>query len=1155
MNPKKLDKSNSPRPRLRALILEDNPQDAKLSVALLKRGGYEPQFEVVDSPRAFEERLQQGEFDIIIADYNLHTWTALDALEILKQSGKDIPLIVSTGSLGDEPAVECVKQGAADFVLKDRPARLALAVERALEEKRLRQEREGALTALRKSEAGLAEAQRIAHLGSWESDLTTDALECSDEVYRIFGAGKNQFARTNQAFFEFVHPDDREKVQAASQAAQAGGPPFDIEHRIVRPDGSILCVHEKAEILRDDKGRAIRMVGTVHDITERKRAEQALRASEDRYRDLVEHSHDLICTHDLQGRILSVNETPAASLGLKTDDLLGKNLRDVLAPEVRQGFEAYLEDIQKNGVTQGLMRVHTASGERRIWEYHNTLRTEGVAAPIVRGVAHDVTERLRAEKALRESEARYRVLFERNLAGIVQATLDGEILNCNESFARIFGYSSSQEALGHSLEESWFDPAEREAFIARLQREGALQDVELRVRRRDGRRFWILENLSLVKPTNGGMAIIEATVFDITERKRAEESLRESEARFRRLVESNMMGITIGDDCGLIVYANDAYLGMVGYTREDLATGRLRWDVFTPPDQQHIIETIRRQLNTAGVTEPLETVNLHKDGRRVPVLIGLARLEGVESQAICFAIDLTERKRAEAENARLMTAIEQSPNAVTITDVEGAIQYVNPAFSRITGYSREEVLGKNPRILKSGQHDRAFYERMWQAILGGETWHGELVNRRKDGKLYNEETYIAPVRNSSGEITHFIAIKQDITARKELEEQLRQAQKMEAVGQLAGGVAHDFNNLLTIINGYSQLLLENLGETNALRAQVAEIQKAGERAAGLTQQLLAFSRRQVLNLQVLDLNQVIRDTHKMLHRMIGEDIECHMVLHPELWNIRADPGQIAQIIMNLGVNARDAMPQGGVFTIETSNAELTEAYAATHAEVTPGRYAVLAVSDTGIGMDRETQARIFEPFFTTKEPGKGTGLGLATVYGIVKQSGGHIWVYSEPGKGTTFKVYLPHAEGDGGRGAIPGERRENYRGTETILLVEDEASVRRLVAEVLRSQGYDVLVASNPEEATQISGGYAKAIHLLLTDLVMPRWNGRQLAENLVLSRPEMKVLFMSGYTDDTVVRQGAIQEGTPFLQKPFTPESLVRRVRGVLDSRLTIVD
>jgi PAS domain S-box-containing protein len=413
----------------------------------------------------------------------------------------------------------------------------------------------------------------------------------------------------------------------------------------------------------------------------------------------------------------------------------------------------------------------------------------------------------------------------------------------------------------------------------------------------------------------------------------------------------------------------------------------------------------------------------------------MARLPSAVGRALEAKATRAERKRAEAERVRLMTAIEQSADSVLMTDINGCIEYANYAFEKITGYSRQEVLGENPRLLKSGKHDKAFYENLWNTILEGKTWHGEIINRRKDGSLTADEMRIAPVRGERGEVTGFIAINRDVTERKQLEEQLRQAQKMEAVGRLAGGVAHDFNNLLTVIKGYTQLLSNHLAADNPLHGHVDEIQKAGDRAAGLTRQLLAFSRQQVLAPQVLDLSAVIANMEKMLRRLIGEDIELATIKGEGLGRVKADPGQIEQVIMNLAVNARDAMPKGGKLTIETANVEMDPAYTRNHVAGIPGVYVMLAVSDTGIGMDARTLAHIFEPFFTTKERGKGTGLGLSTVYGIVKQSGGNIWAYSEPGHGATFKIYLPRLLEGAEAAEQPKAQTRLQGGSETVLLV------------------------------------------------------------------------------------------------------------------------
>ena len=512
--------------------------------------------------------------------------------------------------------------------------------------------------------------------------------------------------------------------------------------------------------------------------------------------------------------------------------------------------------------------------------------------------------------------------------------------------------------------------------------------------------------------------------------------------------------------------------------------------------------------------------------------------------------EIAERKHAEEMRDRLGMAVEQAAEAIVITDINGTILYVNPAFEQISGYAREEAVGKNPRILQSGRHDREYYREMWSTLTRGETWSGNILNRRKDGQLYEEVAIISPVRDESGKIVNYVGVKRDVTREVEMEEQLRQSQKMEAIGKLAGGIAHDFNNLLTAITGYTDILIGRLGPGDPGRTEVEEIQKAGNRAAALTRQLLAFSRKQILRPRVVDLNRVIGDMGKMLRQLIGEDIEFLTILSKDLWKVRVDPGQIEQVLMNLVVNARDAMQAEGRLIIETANVDLDDDCVREHPYVKAGPHAMIAVTDTGCGMSDETSSRIFEPFFTTKPQGKGTGLGLSTVYGIVKQSQGYIWVYSEVGKGTTFKVYLPRVEEQEGQSLEEPELvPKKWMGSETILLAEDEILVRDLVQTILRSHGYAVVEARDGVDALEVVRKFGGVIHLLLTDVGMPRMGGRELAMRIAPLRPGIRVLYMSGYTETAIVHEGELDVGTVFLQKPFRPEALLRKVREILDS------
>jgi PAS domain S-box-containing protein len=741
-----------------------------------------------------------------------------------------------------------------------------------------------------------------------------------------------------------------------------------------------------------------------------------------------------------------------------------------------------------------------------------------------------------------------RDLWERLPVALYRTTPDGRILDVNRAFVACFR-SPSREALLHArADDLYVEPDDRRRAEALLESQGLLRDFEAQMRRVDGTTFWARATVRLQPGAGGHPIVCEGVVTDITEHRRADQALQSSESRYRRLFEAAQDGILILDaESAEIVDVNPFLCHLLGLTREEVL-GRKLWEI--GPFKDALASKINfRALQAADYIRyenlPLETAA----GREIRVEF-VSNVYSVEGGRViqCNVRDITERTQAAETQAVLARAVEQAAEAVVITDAEGAIIYVNPAFERVSGWTREEALGQNPRILKSGTQDHAVYRRMWDTLAGGEVWTGRLVNRRKDGALFEEEATISPVRGASGQIVNFVAVKRDVTNETRLEQQLFQAQKMEAIGRLAGGVAHDFNNLLSIITGYGEIVHRRLAAEDPLKGKMEQIVRAAERAAGLTRQLLAFSRKQVLQPRILDLNAVVVDMEKMLRRLIGEDVELATDLAPGLGSVKADAGQIEQVLMNLAVNARDAMPEGGRITIETRNAELDSDYAAAHPPTRPGPHVMLALSDTGTGMDEATQARMFEPFFTTKELGKGTGLGLSTVYGIVKQSEGYIWVYSEVGSGSTFKIYLPRVDEQASRTTAEVPHALPH-GTETVLLVEDEASLRELLREALASSGYSVLVAGNGAEAVQVAQAHAGAIPIMVTDVIMPGIRGPMIAELLAPTRPEMKILYISGYSDESVTRHGLAGPGRAFLSKPFGPDVLLRRVRETLDT------
>jgi two-component system, cell cycle sensor histidine kinase and response regulator CckA len=532
-------------------------------------------------------------------------------------------------------------------------------------------------------------------------------------------------------------------------------------------------------------------------------------------------------------------------------------------------------------------------------------------------------------------------------------------------------------------------------------------------------------------------------------------------------------------------------------------------------------------------------------------LDGATLIRTIQSTIEMHALEQGQQA-AEESLRKLSQAVEQSPDVVVVTDQHGTIEYVNPAFETLTGYSRDEAYGKSPRMLKSGEQGPEVYQELWRTILAGSVYRGILVNRKKNGDLYHVEQSISPVRDARGKVTHFIATGRDLTERVRLEAQLTQAQKMNAIGRLAGGVAHDFNNLLTIITSYSEMALDEIAPGSPLASKIQEVLLAARRAAELTRQLLAFSRKQPRALRLADLNEVIGNIAKTLPRLIGEDIDFIFTPGRILGRVRVDPVQVEQILMNLASNARDAMPQGGHLRLETSEVVLDESHAAaTHIEIPAGHYALISVSDKGEGIAPEHLPHIFEPFYSTKLSGKGTGLGLATVYGIVKQNKGFIWAYSELKKGTVFKIYLPCISGKSAA-PEPAEAKSPTpaRGSETILVVEDEPAVRRASTEFLALQGYNVLEAKDGVDALAVTKRHAAPIHLVLTDVVMPNMSGGELAEQIRRLRPGIKLLFVSGYAGRTVLDHKVLDSENNFLQKPYTLKELAGKIREMLRSQ-----
>ena len=801
--------------------------------------------------------------------------------------------------------------------------------------------------ALRESNARLSMAQRLAGMGFWDWDLRTQQIVASDGLYRICGLPFAQGPEAPELIGRVVHPDDVARVQDALAKTMAGGDKFDLDVRVIRPDGEIRWVNTAAELVHDDQHERVTLLGTLVDITTRKHAEDVLRESEHRLRLLR---------------------------------ALGDAMQDVLEPD------------QIMPVAMRVLGEHL--GVSRCAFAHVDSDGDGftIANDYTNGCASIVGHHLlslfgsRALAELRRGET------------LVVRNVDTEFTA--DDGADIFNAIQIKAVICCSLVRNG-------VFRAMM----AVHQTTPRV--------WTTAEIAIVQE------VVERC-WSTIEQREALAKLRESEALLR-------------------IASRTAHIG--GWTLE--LPDRVTW-----------------------------------------------------SDEIC--------------------AIHDVP-AGTVPSLEQALAFYTPEDGVIIS------------------------QKLRDCVRDGTAFDVEMPLVTQKGRRIWVRSIGEAQRNAAGVITRIHGAFQDITSRRKLEDQYRQAQKMEAVGQLAGGIAHDFNNLLSVILSYSSLILDDLKPGDVLRPDIEEMKRAGERAAALTQQLLAFSRQQILQPRVIDLNQVVNGLENMLRRLLSDSVNLTLHTSHTLGQTLADPGQIEQVIMNLVINARDAMPMGGNLLLETANVDLDAAVAAANG-VTAGRFVMLAVTDTGSGMSAATRARIFEPFFTTKDKSKGTGLGLSTVHGIVAQSGGYIWVYSELGTGTTFKVYLPRVDSEVEPAIlVEPSPPTSLRGSETILVVEDEEQVRQIVRSILRRNGYNVLDAQNGGEAFLICEQYKAKIHLLLTDVVMPRMSGRELAERVASMRPEMKVLYVSGYTENSIVHHGVLNSGIAFLQKPITPHALLRKVRDTL--------
>lgn len=987
-------------------------------------------------------------------------------------------------------------------------------------------------------------------------DGTWGFPSASRRIEEVFGISAERLAVDATPLFDIVHPEDAGHFWNAIEASARDLSTWQSEFRVQHSSRGEVWVQGQAVPVRQPDG-SILWHGYIADITDRKREEATARQARELVHLVLDTVPQGVFWKDLQSRHLGCNMVVARALGFESpEQVIGLADTDLpgVTPEQAAGFMSVDREVIETGVPR--LRISeqlTRADGTTVWLETNKLPLSDAAGQRIGviGTWEDVTESRKSEQALRQSEERLQLALSAGKLGIWEWDIPSSGVYWSEESYAVMGITPDQ--FNGTLDDfrHLVHPDDREVLwqkvSASFAKNGPTFDHEFRIVRHDGNIRWVMNQAMVTRDTQGEPIRMTGVVADITERKQAEEA----RGRLAAIVESTVDVIISKTPDGVIQTWNPGAEQLFGYTAAEMIGKSI--GVIIPSDRQAEEDKILTCILAGEGMDHLDTVRLTKDGRRIDVSITVSPIFDANGRILGaseVARDISDRKRAEErtrESERLLSIVTGAAQVgLVVVNERYEYLFANGAYAELLGLPLAEVRGRRvPELLPDGwdqirpRLDRALagetvaYELTMPPLPGG-------VSRRHFRVMYT------PRRDQAGRQTVIVVVS-DVTEQRRIEEQFRWAQKMEAIGRLAGGVAHDFNNLLTVINGYTDIMLGETPPDHPHRAALTDIRDAGERASALTSQLLAFSRKAIIAPRVVDLNEIITQAEKLLRRLIGEDIALTAVLAQTACRIEADPNQLDQVILNLAVNARDAMPTGGKLTIETRRTKLSASHLMESDAFCPGWYVELLVRDTGCGMTDDVKARLFEPFFTTKDLGKGTGLGLAVVHGIVKQAGGHLSLESEVGAGTTFRVLFPEAAGPAskdGSGSVAPARR----GNESVLLVEDDDAVRDFSRLALESQGYRVLAVSCGMEAIRAINRQDAQIDILVTDVVMPGMSGRELVDAARSVAPGLRVLYVSGYTDDAVVRHGVRDATDAFLQKPFSPLALARKVRAVLD-------
>jgi len=956
-----------------------------------------------------------------------------------------------------------------------------------------------------------------------------------------------------------------------------------------------VCVSKKAAIIRieldgrllgllavllapgisvnDEEGALLQEVAgdiafAIHDMEmekRRKQAELALQRSEEKHRSLIESSVDPIYLINRDLEYIYANKELLSRFGKSGPQVFGHNYGEFHSPEGTKLFSKRIHKVFESKKPSTFNYQSATDGRYFLRTLNPVMNPETGAVASITVISKDITDLKQTEAKILMANERLQHLLYSSTTVIYSCETSGDysITYSSENVFIITGYLSFNFIKDPKFWIDHIHPEDREFVLEKMLTISKTENLEIeyRFRKKEGKYIWLHDTKKLIRDEHGTTVKIVGSLLDVTERKQAVKALEESEKNFRALVENSFDGIMINDISGNYLYSNKSAAEISGYSIDELLKLNVK-DLTPSADVEEVTERIRNRIENRTSPSYFGGACLRKDGKEIQIEITAAKTiwKGKPAEIISMR-DITERKRMVEElksaHKYARNLIDSSLNMIIAVDKERRIVEFNKAAQESFGYIKAEVLGKHIDILYANPSEGV---KAHNTAKKTGQFSAEIMNKRKNGELFPAFLSASILRDKSGEFLGIMGVSRDITKlkqsekeRENLQAQLLQSQKMESIGSLTGGIAHDFNNLLTIISGYSQLMLDCLDKNNPLRKNVEKIMKAGEQAASLTRQLLAFSRKQVLEPKVLDLNTVVTDVEKMLGRLIGEDIKIDTVLEPDLVHVKVDPGQIEQVIMNLVVNAQDAMPDGGKITVKTENVVIDKNLSKVIPEALPGRFVRFSVEDSGAGIDKAILDKIFEPFFTTKDVGVGTGLGLSVVYGIIKQHAGWINVYSEPGTGTIFKVYLPAVSEKIDDITKDTISFENLQGNgERILLVEDEEGIRGFAAEALRKNGYTIFEAANAKEAFDLFKNESGNFDLVFSDVVMPGKSGLELVDELLSGKPDLQVLLCSGYSDKKSQWSEIKKRGFRFLQKPYGVSDLLKSIKEMIQKEVS---